>query len=94
MQIRFTIQVLKEGRLYVAYSPELDLSSCGGSLAKAKQNLMEAVRLFLDEAGRMGTLDQVLAEAGYIKRKHTLSGPQFITTQRVSMPLSVADAKA
>lgn len=49
MEVEFTSQVFREGRLYVAYAPELDVSSCGGSPAKAKKNLLEAVRLFLDQ---------------------------------------------
>ena len=60
MDIQFTMQIFKEGRLYVAYAPQLDLSSCGGTEAKAGKNLLEAVRLFLDEAERMGTLNQIL----------------------------------
>jgi len=46
----------------VAYAPELDVSSCGGSPAKAKRNLLEAVRLFLEEAESMGTLGRILQE--------------------------------
>lgn len=69
MEIEFTSQVFKEGRMYVAYAPELDVSSCGGTPEKAKKNLLEAVRLFIEEAERMSTLDQVLQEAGYVKRR-------------------------
>jgi predicted RNase H-like HicB family nuclease len=63
MDIHFTAQIFKEARQYVAYSPELDVSSCGGSESKARQNLLEAVRLFLEEAGKAGTLEQVLEES-------------------------------
>jgi len=65
MKIQFTIQIFKEGKLYVAYAPELDLSSCGGTVAKARKNLLEAARLFLEEADRMGTLKQILEEADF-----------------------------
>lgn len=65
MDIQFTIQIFKEGKLYVAYAPQLDVSSCGGTETKARKNLLEAVRLFLEEAERMGTL------------KHILSAPTF-----------------
>jgi len=58
-------QIFKEGRTFVAHTRELDLSSCGGSQQKALENLTEAVRLFLDEANKMGTLEQILEEAGY-----------------------------
>jgi predicted RNase H-like HicB family nuclease len=94
MEIQFTTQIFKEGRTFVAHTRELDLSSCGGTQQKALQNLKEAVRLFLDEAEKMGTLQQILEEAGYLKRKSKLQGPKFIATQRVSMPLPLEHAKA
>ena len=61
--IQFTSEVFKEGRMYVAYTPELDLSSCATTEAKAHKNLLEAVRLFLEEAEKKGSLDDVLGEA-------------------------------
>ena len=94
MEIQFTTQIFKEGRMFVAHTRELDLSSCGGTQQKALANLKEAVRLFLEEAGKMGTLPQILEEAGYLKRKSKLQGPKFITTQRVSLPLPLEHAKA
>ena len=93
MEIQFTTQIFKEGRTFVAHTRELDVSSCGGTQQRALQNLKEAVRLFLDEAEKMGTLEQILAEAGYLKRKSKLQGPRFITTQRVSLPLPLEHAK-
>jgi len=92
MDIQFTVQIFKEGRLYVAYTPELDVSSCGGTQAKAKKNLLEAVRLFLEEADKLGALQQILEEAGFVKRKQTLQSPKFITTQRASLPLVFTNA--
>ena len=94
MEIQFTTQIFKEGRAFVAYTRELDLSSCGGTQQKALRNLKEAVRLFFEEAEKMGTLDQILEEAGYLKRKSKVQGPKLITTQRVSMPLPLEHAKA
>jgi predicted RNase H-like HicB family nuclease len=94
MQIQFTTQIFKEGRTFVAHTRELDVSSCGGTQQKALRNLKEAVGLFLEEAEKMGTLEQILEEAGYLKRKSKLQGPKFITTQRVSLPLPLEHAKA
>ena len=94
MQIQFTTQIFKEGRTFVAHTRELDVSSCGGTQQKALRNLKEAVGLFLEEAEKMGTLERILEEAGYLKRKSKLQGPKFITTQRVSLPLPLEHAKA
>lgn len=62
MEIQFTTRIFKEGRTFVAHALELDVASCGGSKEKALKNLKEAVGLFLEEAGKMGTLTQILAE--------------------------------
>ena len=79
--------------MYVAYAPELDISSCGGTPEKAKKNLLEAVRLFLEEAEKMGTLQQILQEAGYVVRKRKLEAPKLVSLKRVSLPLPLAHAK-
>ncbi len=68
MEIQFTSQIFQEGRVYVAYAPDLDVSSCGGTREKAQKNLLEAARLFLEEAEKMGTLEQILEEAGFAKQ--------------------------
>lgn len=94
MIIQFTSQIFKDGKMSVAYAPELDVSSCATTKAKAHKNLLEAVRLFLDEAEKKGSLKQILEEAGFVQRKEKLEGPKFITTQRVTLPLSPIHAKA
>ena len=94
MEIQFTSQIFKEGKSYVAYACELDVSSCGLSRQKAEKNLIEAVRLFLEEAEKMGTLQQILEESGYVKRKTRFEGPKFISVQPVSLSLPLIHAKA
>jgi hypothetical protein len=94
VKIEFTSQVFKEGKMYVAYTPELDLSSCATTQTKAQKNLIEAVRLFLDESEKKGSLSQILREAGFILRKSTLVGPRIVLSRRVTLPLSPMNAKA
>ena len=48
-QIEFDSIVFLEGQTYVAYSPELDVSSCGKDVDEARKNLWTAVRLFVEE---------------------------------------------
>ncbi len=63
MNSRFASQIFREGRMYIAYTPELDVSSCATTEAKAQKKLLEAVRLFLEEAEKRGSLDQILNKA-------------------------------
>jgi predicted RNase H-like HicB family nuclease len=93
MEIQFTTQVFKEGKTFVAHTPELDISSCGETEKEALQHLKEAVRLFLEEADKLGTINQILDEAGFLKHNDTLEGPQFISTQRISLPLPLLHVK-
>ncbi|HAF15763.1 MAG TPA: hypothetical protein DHU55_01015 [Blastocatellia bacterium] len=92
MKIQLTSQIFHEGKMYVAYSPELDVSSCATTKAKAQRNLLEAVRLFLEEAEKRGSLDQILKEAGFVRRKQILVGPRPVTTRRLTVPLSILHA--
>ena len=56
--------VFKEVNAYIAYCPELDLSSCGSSIEQAKEMLRTAMRLFIEETEKMGTLEEILEGAG------------------------------
>ena len=62
MGIQFTPRTFKEGRTFVSHAIELDVSSCGGTKKESLKNLKEAIRLFLEEAEKMGTLNQILQE--------------------------------
>ena len=82
MEIQFTTRIFREGRTYVAHALELDVSSCGGTKEKALKNLKEAVRLFLEEAEQMGTLDPILEESGL--RQTEPEGHQTEVRQRAT----------
>ena len=92
MEIQFTTRIFKDGRTYAAHAFELDVSSCARTKEKAIKNLKQAVRLFLEEAEKMGTLDQILEEAGYSKEKRKLAPPKLISVQRMSLPLPLTNA--
>ncbi|MFH1540197.1 MAG: type II toxin-antitoxin system HicB family antitoxin [bacterium] len=47
----FTAILEKEGDMYVALCPELDVASQGATVEEATANLREAVELFLECAG-------------------------------------------
>jgi predicted RNase H-like HicB family nuclease len=46
----FTAAIHREGDGYVALCPELDVASQGASIEEARENLREAVALFLETA--------------------------------------------
>ncbi|MBL7155426.1 MAG: type II toxin-antitoxin system HicB family antitoxin [Candidatus Portnoybacteria bacterium] len=87
MQINLTSQIWKEGKMYVSYSPELDISSCGRTPEEAKKNLKEAIQAFLEEVKRMGTLKQILKESGFVLKKRQWQAPQFLGWERVPITI-------
>jgi len=83
--LTFTIQIFREGKLFVAYNPELDVSSCGSTLEKAKVNIHDAIRGFLKSATKMGTLGEILEEAGYTYQRKRWVDPELVTLDRMSV---------
>lgn len=86
--ITFTATTFREGKTYVAYSPELDLSSCGDTREEAKINLLEAARGFIVTASEQGTLEQILEEAGLVQNdKQSIAPPEAPVTDVLSMQI-------
>lgn len=63
--LTLNVTFIKEDEMFVAYSPALDLSSCGESFEKAKKNFEEAVDIFIVECTKDGTLHEVLESLGW-----------------------------
>ena len=61
----FRAETFREGKLFVSLSPELGVSSFGKTEKEAKNSLIEAVELFLEECQTLGTIDEVLRESGF-----------------------------
>ncbi len=84
--VEFDTIVFQEGKIYVAYTPNLDVSSCGSSVDEARRNLKTAVRLFIAEAEKMGTLEDIMSEAGYEKASYgEWMAPRLIATEHMSL---------
>ena len=60
-----TEEIWKEGNMYTAYCPELDVISCGRDIEEARKNLIEVIEIQLEETAKLGTLKEFLEDAGY-----------------------------
>ena len=81
----FDVHIFKEGKTYVAYVPSLDVSSCGATDEEARRNIRDAVRGFLATSADMGTLDEILQEAGYERQGEKWHAPEFVSVDRLTM---------
>ncbi|RKU26458.1 hypothetical protein C6499_13150 [Candidatus Poribacteria bacterium] len=59
-----TEEIWKEGNMYTAYCPKLDVVSCGRNIEEARKNLLEVIEIHLEEAAKLGTLKAFLEDAG------------------------------
>ena len=64
-KVVLNISFYREGKKFIAYSPALNLSTCGDSLVQARKRFDELARLFLEEAVEMGTFEDILLECGW-----------------------------
>ena len=79
---------MREKNSYIAFSPALDLSTCGRTFDEAKKNFVEIVDIFFEECIAMGTLKEALESCGWVKdRKRGWEPPVYIGEERIDLPL-------
>lgn len=88
-KIEYTVQVWQEGKQFVAHAMPLDVMSCGSTAASASQALREAAELYLVTAAEVGTLAEVVEEAGYQPQGQRWISPTWIALERQSVPVGV-----
>lgn len=65
-KLNVTIEIWRKGKWFLASAPELDFVSQGATFDEAKKNLMEVIQIQFDEMREMGTLEEYLAECGFV----------------------------
>lgn len=93
IEAKIPVLFFQEGKKVVAYSPALDLSSCGDTEQQARKRFGEAALIFLSEIHKMGTLKEVLEECGWhkIPNQHKWEPPVYksCTEESVKIPAGV-----
>ncbi|OIP29540.1 MAG: hypothetical protein COW04_02940 [Deltaproteobacteria bacterium CG12_big_fil_rev_8_21_14_0_65_43_10] len=67
-KLKVTIELWQKEKWIVARIPELDIVARGETIEKAKENLMEVVKIQFAEMREMGTFEDYLAECGFVVR--------------------------
>ena len=80
------MEIWKEGSMFIAYIPQLDLSSCGKTVEQARKNIREATEAFLEETQEMGTLTEILEEAGFTFEKEW-KAPEPVSFEKMSLSI-------
>ena len=94
MHLRGYVKKEKPG-MYVSYCPALDLCSQGETAKKARENIVEAVQLFIESCLEDGTLHNVLRESGFYlarekaPKKRQTSAAGFSGGRAVQIPAEI-----
>lgn len=80
---------MKEGASFVAFSPALDLYEHGDSYEDVFDAFKTKLAIFISELIKMGTLEKVLLECGWIKTKNRLAPPQIIDRKIESVQIAL-----
>ena len=78
-------EIFREGDLYVGVCPDLDVSSFGETVEEARRSLREALEAFIEECKAMGTLAEVLEEAGFERQDRNWLPRQPVSAELVSV---------
>jgi len=83
--ITLEVKVFKEGDVYVALCPVLNVSSFGDNIEHAKRSIREALEAFVEECEAMGTLEEVLEETGFVKKKDMWAFEEPIIEEKIAL---------
>ncbi|WP_457571123.1 type II toxin-antitoxin system HicB family antitoxin [Desulfovulcanus sp.] len=87
MKIALKIVIFQEGDSYVALAPEINVSSFGNTIKEAEESIKEAVELFFEECQQMGTFEQVLEEAGFLRDGDSWQPRKPIAEEELSLAI-------
>lgn len=81
MQVNWSINlaIFREGRMYVAYAPALDLVAQGRSMKEVQKNFEEVFDIYFEETIKKGTLGKDLMRCGWHKRAGNMEPPALST---------------
>jgi predicted RNase H-like HicB family nuclease len=85
-----TVEIWKEGNMFTSYCPELDIASCGKTPDEAKANLQEVITIQLEETAKLGTLEDLLSEAGYTTENNVVrTNKKIVCFEEIRFPIPV-----
>jgi predicted RNase H-like HicB family nuclease len=87
MYLPLKIEIFKEGDVFVSISPQLNVSSFGDTVEEARASLREAIESFIEECQAMGTLDEVLEEAGFNRTNEDWEPRRPVLEDRISLSI-------
>lgn len=87
IKMKVPILVEKDEPGYISRCPPLDICSQGKTKKQAKENLTEAMQLFIESCFERGTLDSVLKDCGLARDGENIPIPKDVDSTYINLPL-------
>ncbi|MFH1890730.1 MAG: hypothetical protein ABIJ91_04180 [Candidatus Kuenenbacteria bacterium] len=87
LQTNIPIIYLREKSKFIAYSPTLDLSTCGDTYKQAQERFSEAVEIFFEEIAEKKIMSRVLQDLGWHKKQKEWQSPVLISQERKTVKI-------
>ena len=90
LEVSLPVSIFREGKNFVAYTPALDLSTCGKSYKETKKRFNEVVEIFFEEIVKNKTLEEVLQDMGWKRVQKKWMPPVVISQEleNINLPLA------
>ncbi len=85
-RIRVPVEIKQEGALFISSCQLLDVHSQGRTEEEAKNNVVEAIHLFVESCFERGTLDEALKERGFAPSSEEIQIPRNGQIIDISLP--------
>ena len=91
IEAKIPVLFFQEGKKVIAYSPALDVSTCGDTEKQARERFAEAAMIFIAEIHKMGTMEEILEECGWHKvpKQRTWAPPIYKSCIQESVKIPV-----
>ena len=90
MAVQLPVTFIEEGGSVIAYTPALDLSTCGSTREEAKQMFDEIVKIFFKDLVENNTTEDVLSSLGWTREDQAAQWmPPKISQESIGVQVAV-----
>ena len=90
MAVQLPVTFIEEGDSVIAYTPALDLSTCGSTREEAKQMFDEIVKIFFKDLVENKTTEDVLSSLGWTRADQAAQWmPPKISQESIGVQVAV-----
>ncbi|OGC51250.1 hypothetical protein A2982_04090 [candidate division WWE3 bacterium RIFCSPLOWO2_01_FULL_39_13] len=89
VSLRLPVSFRKEGCVFVAYSPDLDISTHANTFELAEKRFKELVVIFFEELVENNSIDETLHELNWRKIDKKWQPPVVVATESLKLEVPV-----